>query len=178
MVRSAQGLVLCAADYPVLRCLLPDLLYPSHPFSLQSGAHPLPLSSTNLTNSPREGKSFCTQRHCLRPDTESFARLQHSAIHPISDKSPPRKLVDVGAESEPGIYTLTLCLQLAVVHPSGGRLKAWWWSCAAGFPSSSGDQVRPHGAGVRPWRPITSANAAGSGGPSVAPLMTPAISRK
>ena len=71
---SAQEFVLSAADHSVLRCLLPDLLYPRDPFSLQSGAHPLPLSSTNLTNSPREGKSFCNQRHCLRSDTESFGK--------------------------------------------------------------------------------------------------------
>src|SRR5215204_1533958 len=38
-------------------------------------------------------------------------------------------------------------------------------------------QVRRHGAGVRPWRRITSASATGSGGPSVAASTTAAISR-
>ena len=72
MATSAQEFVPGVADHSVLRCLLPDLLYPRDPFSLQSGAHPLPLSNTNLTNSSREGKSFCTQRHCLLPNTESL----------------------------------------------------------------------------------------------------------
>jgi len=72
---SAQEVVLCAADHSVLRCLLPDLLYPRDPFfSLQGEAHTSRLSNANLTNSPREGKSFCSQRHCLRPDTESFSK--------------------------------------------------------------------------------------------------------
>jgi hypothetical protein len=56
---SAQEFVLCAADHSVLRCLLPDLFYPSDTFSLQSEAHTSPLSSATLTNSHRQGKSFC-----------------------------------------------------------------------------------------------------------------------
>jgi len=72
---AQEEVVLCAADHSVLRCLLPDLLYPHDPFfSLQGEAHTSRLSNANLTNSPREGKSFCSQRHCLRPDTESFSK--------------------------------------------------------------------------------------------------------
>ncbi|MDX6382090.1 MAG: hypothetical protein QOI57_3114 [Rubrobacteraceae bacterium] len=82
MATSAQEFVLCAADHSVLRCLLPDLLYPSDPFSLQSEAHTSPLSSANLTNSPREGKSFCNQRHCLHPDTKSFGKATTLSYSP------------------------------------------------------------------------------------------------
>ena len=63
MATSAQEeFVLGAADHWVRRCFLPHLLYSSNPFSLQSEAHTSPLSSANLTNSPREGKSFCIGR--------------------------------------------------------------------------------------------------------------------
>jgi hypothetical protein len=79
---SAQEFVLSAADHSVLRCLLPHLLYPSDPLSLQSEAHTSPLSSANLTNSPREGKAFCNQRHGLRPDTESFGKATTLSYSP------------------------------------------------------------------------------------------------
>ncbi len=59
MTTSHQEFWLCVADdHSVLRYLLPDVLYSSDPFYLQSEAHPSPLSGTNLTNSPREGKSL------------------------------------------------------------------------------------------------------------------------
>lgn len=83
MATSAQEeFVLGAADHWVLRCFLPHLLYSSNSFSLQSEAHTSPLSSANLTNSPREGKSLCNQRHCLRPDTESFGKATTLSYSP------------------------------------------------------------------------------------------------
>ncbi len=89
---SAQEFVLRTADHPVLRCLLPKLLYPSDPFSLQSGVNPLPLSSTNLTNSPREGKSFCNQSPCPLLNTESFGKATTPSYLPKPDKLASRKL--------------------------------------------------------------------------------------
>jgi mono/diheme cytochrome c family protein len=49
---------------------------------------------------------------------------------------------------------------------------------AAGLVEYRGSGAVCHGAGVRPWRPITSASATGFGGPPVAAMMTAAISRK
>jgi len=47
------------------------------------------------------------------------------------------------------------------------------------YESFNGPQLDAcHGAGVRPWRRITSASAAGLGGPPAAALTTAAISRK
>jgi len=44
-------------------------------FSLQCAKlTPHPYLVTNLTNSYSKGKSFCNQRHCLLPETESFGK--------------------------------------------------------------------------------------------------------
>src|SRR5829696_9630788 len=82
------------------------------------------------------------------------------------------------AETEPGLLdhvSLTADRQAILSRATTSSMAVL---CRAGVPSPPGDQVQPHGAGVRPWRRITSASAVGSGGPLVAALITAAISRK
>src|SRR5829696_668678 len=98
------------------------------------------------------------------------------------DKFPPNDVLGnsegirrARAELDPGPLFLQLSVRWATLSRAAPSVVML---CSSGVTSRAGDQVCFHGAGVRPWRRITSASAAGSAGPPVAASTTAAISRK
>ena len=107
--------------------------------------------------------------------------------HQLSNRSDePTRLLVVSGFALPRAAVQVDSNKLMVRWGSGEDARRWfflddavgYWDGEAAEVAASPIPSARHGAGVRPWRRITSASAAGSGGPPAAASTTAAISRK
>jgi hypothetical protein len=84
-------------------------------FSCNAKLTPDPYLVTNLTNNHRQGKSFCNQRRCLLPDTESFGKATTLSYSPNLQKElfsetglPPSELLGSSQNKPDSLHPSTV----------------------------------------------------------------------